>query len=166
MKILDLQRRIEKFMGLAKEHGVKLTPQRLEIFCEVSSNSNHPNAEVLYQSIKKRMPTVSLDTVYRTLWMLSDLGVISTINHSHSGICFDANVQQHHHYICTHCGTTKDFECVALNDLPIPKAVEEFGSISMSRIEVRGLCVRCAKDKAGKLVSNKGKRPQRKKGPQ
>ena len=71
-----VDRRVDRFKSAAAAAGVKLTHQRLEIFREVASSVEHPDAEAVVRSVRKRMPTVSIDTVYRTLWMLNDLGLI------------------------------------------------------------------------------------------
>ena len=71
------------------------------------------------------MPTVSLDTVYRTLWMLNDLGLITTLGPRRGSVRFDANLGTHHHYVCVRCGLTRDFESAELDELRIPRAVKE-----------------------------------------
>ena len=63
----ETTRRVAQFKATAKARGIKLTPQRLEIFREVASSLEHPDAETVYRAVHARMPTVSLDTVYRTL---------------------------------------------------------------------------------------------------
>jgi Fur family peroxide stress response transcriptional regulator len=61
--------RLERFRTAAREAGIRLTPQRLAIFEAVANNAAHPSAESVYRSVRESMPTVSLDTIYRTLWM-------------------------------------------------------------------------------------------------
>jgi len=63
---------------------------------------------------------VSLDTVYRTLWMLNDLQLIATLGPRRESVRFDANLEPHHHYICVRCGLAKDFESGELNALASP----------------------------------------------
>jgi Fur family peroxide stress response transcriptional regulator len=142
----EVERRVEHFKEAARKAGVKLTHQRLEIFREVASSVEHPSAEVVLKALKPRMPTLSLDTVYRTLWLLSDLGLISTLGPRREVARFDANLTQHHHYVCARCGLTRDFESEELNALNIPESVAEFGSIDTTRVEVRGVCARCAQE--------------------
>ena len=77
--LADVERRIEQFKAAARNSGVKLTHQRIEIFREIASSVEHPDAEAVFRGVQPRMPTVSLDTVYRTLWMLHDLGMISVV---------------------------------------------------------------------------------------
>jgi Fur family peroxide stress response transcriptional regulator len=126
-----------------KDAGVKLTHQRLEIFRELVASEEHPDAESLFRAVQQRMPTVSLDTVYRTLWMLHDLGLVTTLGPQRARTRFDANLEPHHHYVCTRCGLVRDFESEELNGLRVPAAVRRLGSIVDAQVEVRGLCARC-----------------------
>jgi len=143
----EVERRIERFKASAREAGVKLTHQRLEIFREVASSLEHPDAETVFQGVRKRMPTVSLDTVYRTLWMLSELGLVTTLGPRHEGVRFDANPEPHHHYVCLRCGLARDFESLELDEIRVPAAARAFGSIVTTHVEARGICSRCAKTK-------------------
>jgi Fur family transcriptional regulator, peroxide stress response regulator len=74
----ELDRRLERFREAARRAGVRLTHQRLEIFRELASSIEHPAAEAVFRAVQARISMVSLDTVYRTLWMLEDLGLITT----------------------------------------------------------------------------------------
>jgi len=104
----------------------------------------HPDAETIFESVKPRMPTVSLDTVYRTLWLLHGLGLIATLGPRHESVRFDANLEHHHHYVCMRCGLARDFESAELNALRVPDAVKELGSVLATQVEVRGICDKCA----------------------
>lgn len=159
MKIesIKVELRLEQFKAAAKEAGVKLTHQRLEIFREVASSLEHPDAETVFRAVQARMPTVSLDTVYRTLWMLNNLGLITTLGPRRESVRFDAKLEHHHHYICMRCGLTRDFESAELNTLRIPGAVKGFGSVVTTHVEVRGICDRCAKKEAEKTAPKNSK---------
>jgi len=140
------EQRLERFRAAAKQAGVKLTHQRLEIFRELASSLEHPDAETVFRGVQARIPTVSLDTVYRTLWMLNDLGLVTTLGPRRESIRFDANLRPHHHYICVRCGLTRDFVSADLDGLRIPRAVRTFGSVGDTRVEVRGTCAGCGKE--------------------
>jgi Fur family peroxide stress response transcriptional regulator len=144
----EVELRMERFKAVARNSGVKLTHQRLEIFREIASSREHPDAETLLRAIQPRMPTVSLDTVYRTLWMLNSLGLISTLGPRRDSLRFDANVSPHHHYVCIRCGLVRDFESPDLNSLPIPARVTGLGSVVESHVEIRGVCDTCAAQQA------------------
>jgi Fur family peroxide stress response transcriptional regulator len=135
-----------EFESVARRSGVKLTHQRLEIFREVASRIDHPAVEAIFRAVQARIPTVSLDTVYRTLWLLEDLGLLSSLEPRHGGVRFDANLQRHHHYVCVRCGLTRDFESPAFDALRAPSSVTSFGEVVATRVELRGVCRTCSRN--------------------
>jgi Fur family transcriptional regulator, peroxide stress response regulator len=141
----ELEQRLNRCQEGLKKAGVKLTHQRLEIFKEVAKSGDHPDAETIYKGLRKRLPTVSLDTVYRTLWLLLDLGLIDTLGTPHHGVRFDANTRPHHHFVCKKCGMTSDFYCEELDQITIPAAVKKLGRVEKTQVEIRGVCSRCSK---------------------
>jgi Fur family transcriptional regulator, peroxide stress response regulator len=141
----EIECRLERFKEVARHAGIKLTHQRLEIFRAVASSVEHPSAEGIYQAVRASMPTISLDTVYRTLWLFIDLGLLNTFGQRQESVRFDANLAQHHHYRCVKCGMVRDFESAELDNLPIPDSVSCFGDITGAQVEVQGVCARCAK---------------------
>jgi Fur family peroxide stress response transcriptional regulator len=145
----EVARRLEQFKAAVREAGVKLTHQRLEIFHAVAASHDHPSAEAVYRAVQATTPTVSLDTVYRTLWLLTDLGLLSTLGPRQGSVRFDANVESHHHYVCTRCGLVRDFDSEDLHALKIPDTVKEFGQVVSAHVEVRGICEPCAKNSPG-----------------
>lgn len=157
---MKVERQVEQFKAAAKAAGLKLTHQRLEIFREVASSLKHPDAETVFRAVQARMPTVSLDTVYRTLWMLNDLGLVTTLGPRRESVRFDANLEQHHHYVCVRCGSARDFESAELNALRIPDVVKKFGSVVATHVEVRGVCDRCAKEETEESVAKSRRQPQ------
>ena len=136
--------RLERLTEAARKAGLPLTHQRLEVLRELAGTEEHPDAKTLHRAVQRRVPTVSLDTVYRTLWKLHDLGLVETLGHERDGMRFDANPDRHHHFVCTECGLVRDFESEALDGLRIPAAVRRLGSVVEARVEVRGLCARHA----------------------
>lgn len=139
-----LKSRLAQLREGLKRAGVKSTHQRLEIFREVVKSGDHPDAETVFQGVRKRVPTVSLDTVYRTLWLFSDLGLITTLGAARERVRFDANVKPHHHFVCSKCGLTRDFFCEEFDRLRVPDAVKQFGGIDKMQVEITGVCQRCA----------------------
>lgn len=156
----EIARRLEHFKASAKGAGVKLTHQRLEIFREIASSVEHPDAEAVFRAVQRRMPTVSLDTVYRTLWTLSELGLITTVGPRRESVRFDANLEHHHHYVCVRCGLTRDFVTPELDTLRVPDAVKRLGSVLATHVEVRGTCESCTKRKADESVTGGRKKPR------
>jgi Fur family peroxide stress response transcriptional regulator len=139
----DFAERLERFKTACRDAGVKVTHQRIEIFREIATSMEHPDAEAVFRGVQVRVPSVSLDTVYRTLWLLTDLGLVSTLGPRRESVRFDGNVSPHHHYVCTRCGLTRDFESDELDSLALPRGLQGFGSVSTTRVEVRGMCAAC-----------------------
>lgn len=146
----DINERVARFNDACRKSGAKLTHQRMEIFREVAQTGNHPDAENVFHGVRKRMPTVSLDTVYRTLWWLKELGLIKTLGPPRERTRFDANLSRHHHFICIRCGMTRDFYSDKFDKLKLPESVESIGQAEMTQVEVKGICHKCAaKEKPG-----------------
>ena len=140
----DIELRIARFEKVCRDSGAKLTHQRMEIFREVLLTADHPDAEKVFQGVRRRMPTVSLDTVYRTLWWLKDLGLITTLGLSRERARFDANLSRHHHFVCSQCGLTRDFYSDEFDSLVLPDSVLSIGQAEKIQLEVRGICLKCA----------------------
>jgi Fur family peroxide stress response transcriptional regulator len=141
----ELQKRMNHLKAGLRRSGVKLTHQRLEIFREVAKSGDHPDVETIFLGVRGRVPTVSLDTVYRTLWLLIDLGLLTTLGPPRERVRFDANMSSHHHFICRKCGMARDFLSHKFDRLKIPSAVKALGKVESTQIEVRGICYRCSK---------------------
>ena len=146
----EIERRLDWLRAAFRKSGVKLTHQRLEIFRAIAARADHPGADTVFQAVKTRLPTVSLDTVYRTLWLLHDLGLVTTLGPRREGVRFDPNLDRHHHYVCVRCGLVQDFESSRLAALRVPPSVGNFGSVEQVQVEVRGLCRRCSARDAGR----------------
>jgi Fur family peroxide stress response transcriptional regulator len=134
---------LEHFKDVLKHAGIKHTHQRIEIFREVVQTDQHPDAETVYNGVRTRIPTISLDTVYRTLILLTDLGIITSLKEPHERMRFDANRHPHHHFVCTECGMVRDFYHPEFDALPVPDTVQTFGNVGRARVEFRGVCWQC-----------------------
>ena len=140
----DIGQRMARFNEVCRKSGAKLTHQRMEIFREVAQSTDHPDVEKVYQGVRKRMPTVSLDTVYRTLGWLKELGLITTLGPPRERTRFDANLSHHHHFVCFQCGLTRDFYSDKFDKLTLPESIQSIGYVETTQVEVKGVCVKCA----------------------
>jgi Fur family transcriptional regulator, peroxide stress response regulator len=134
---------MEHFLASCQKQGVKITHQRIEIFRELASTRRHPDANWIYQRVRKRMPTVSLDTVYRNLKLLEERGLISIVGMSHERLRFDANMSPHHHFTCLKCSKICDFQSDHPKRLAWPEEAKTFGQPLSIHFEVRGICKDC-----------------------
>jgi Fur family peroxide stress response transcriptional regulator len=145
----EVEKRVHRLEEGLKRSGVRITHQRLEILRELAESGEHPDAETIYRGVRKRIPPLSLDTVYRTLWLLLDQGLISTLGASRERARFDANIKPHHHFVCSKCGMTRDFYSEEFDQLEVPDSVKEFGSAEKTQVEIRGICVNCREEGKG-----------------
>jgi Fur family peroxide stress response transcriptional regulator len=138
------QSEIDAFCDACHRLGIKATQQRLEIFREVALSREHPDAVAVFHGVQSRLPTVSLDTVYRTLKTLTEFGFITTLGPRQDSLRFDANKQPHHHYACVKCGKVQDVTATLLDAANVQRVMSTYGSVQSAQLEVRGLCNTCA----------------------
>ena len=145
----ELKEMLADFARGLRGAGIRMTPQRLEIYRQTAATTAHPDIETIHREVRKTMPGVSLDTVYRALALFGELGLISTVRPQGHHVRFDANISPHHHFICSLCGATFDFEDRDLDNLRIPKSACALGRVVSRHVELRGLCTSCAAGAAG-----------------
>jgi Fur family peroxide stress response transcriptional regulator len=98
-----------------RESGLRLTHQRLEVAREVARSDEHPDVQTIYRGVRERIPTISLDTVYRTVAALAELGLIIRVGATPGPVRYDANVARHHHFMCTRCSLIRDVYSASLD---------------------------------------------------
>lgn len=132
-----------EFVDFCRELGIKPTHQRTEIYRELMETEDHPNAETIYGNVRKRIPAISLDTVYRTLRLFEQKGIISRVSEAGESMRFDGNTKRHHHFICVACGKVRDFYSDDFNNLIAPEEVARLGEVGSVHVEIRGVCNDC-----------------------
>lgn len=127
---------------LFRERGLKVTPQRACIFEVLHDNHHHPNAESVFVQAQRRMPTMSLKTVYQTLNDLAQMGQIQQLDLGTGAARFDPNVTPHSHLVCTGCGTVRDLY-VDLSSVDVPAAQLQDFEVGSVEVVFRGRCPTC-----------------------
>jgi Fur family transcriptional regulator, ferric uptake regulator len=117
--------------------GYKATPQRLAVL-EAVAAEQHQSLE----GIRARCPRVGMVTVYRTLGLLSGLGLVRRLDLG-SGPRYELAEDHHHHLICEGCGEITEFEQCPLDLRGLPAASDGFRVIAHS-LEVYGTCAGCS----------------------
>lgn len=134
------------FENACREAGLRLTHQRLEIYSELAVACDHPTAEIIHQRIRKKIPTISLDTVYRTLATFAHHGLINKIETVESQARFEVKITRHHHLICRKCNAINDFQWESLDDVNLPVEISRWGRIENKNVIVYGTCSQCMGD--------------------
>ncbi|MHA2097326.1 MAG: Fur family transcriptional regulator [Candidatus Kariarchaeaceae archaeon] len=140
----------EELIGFLHSKGFKVTHQRLAIFKYLSNNDSHPTAETIYEAMKKILPTISQGTVYKTLSMLTEIGILHELNYINAPTRYDINTSFHINVICTQCGTIVDHESERVEKLWNQISNELGGNITGQRFDVYQNCGNCSN------VSEKG----------
>ena len=124
--------------------GLRLTPQRQQVYDVLIQKRDHPTAEEVFIRSKKTMPDISMATVYNCLDALVKCGLVRQVQLERGATRFCQNMEKHCHYYCDECGTVFD---VALTGnsavVPRPKGFK----IDRYEIAVHGLCAGCATKK-------------------
>lgn len=131
-----------------KEEGYKLTPQRIAILNAIEENKGlHLNTEEIYDLVKQSNPEMGLATVYRTLQLLEQLEVVSSLNLEDGCVRYelysDEGQHNHHHLICSNCGRVIEVEGDLLDDLEDKIESEYDFRILDHKLKFYGICSKC-----------------------
>jgi len=143
MKNEMIQERVSEFIARSKELGIKVTPQRIAIYRELASTDQHPSTETIYKKIKDYYPNISLTTVYRTLETFEKLGLISVVNVLYNAARYDANLDPHHHIVCTSCKKVEDVYDECLNNLDVSNKTLGDYKVEGYSLLLSGVCTDC-----------------------
>ena len=127
--------------------NLRRTHQREVILQELRAVPNHPTADELYERVRKRLPRISLATVYRNLEVLAELGVIQKIESSGRQKRFDGNPMEHHHIRCVHCGRVDDIEAGEIKEIKLPETSREGYKVLGYNVAFFGVCPSCSEKK-------------------
>jgi len=124
---------------------LRMTHQREVILDELGRCKNHPTADTLYERVKKRLPRISLATVYRNLEILSEAGMIKKLEISGRQKRFDWDLEQHDHIFCVQCRRVDNIEIDRDQKLSLPPGEDLGYRIAGCRVEFFGVCPKCQK---------------------
>lgn len=134
---------MQEFAAKCRKAGLKLTHQRLETYRLLLQLPDHPTAETLHKRLLVSLPSLSLDTVYRTLATLEECNLVRRIQTTESQARFEAVCDQHHHLICNRCKRVIDFAWHEVDTLSLPTTVTAWGVIETKNMVIYGTCAAC-----------------------
>jgi Fur family transcriptional regulator, peroxide stress response regulator len=135
------------FIATCRAAGLKVTQQRIEICSELARSKDHPSAELLHRRLRKRLPSISLDTVYRTLETFLEHGLIQKVETTESLARYEVAHLRHHHVICRRCRGIVDFLWPAIDESRLPKDVTGWGRVESRNVVVYGICKACMRSR-------------------
>jgi len=138
-----IEKKLDRFKAICKDHGIKLTPQRLLIYEELINQDEHPSTDMLYQRVKETFPTVSFDTVNRTLLTFYKIGVAGLVEGTGNPKRFDGNLDKHHHFQCVKCKKIVDIYSDVYDHIPVPPEIQNTFTILNKTVHLEGICTEC-----------------------
>lgn len=140
--------RFNQLIAALKEHDFRLTPQRVELVRLIAASEGHPSASELHAKIRRKFPTMSHATVYKTLTLLKEINQVLEIdlrNDSH----YDGNrPEPHPHLICTRCNKIIDGD-LSLDQESLRRLEQASGyKIIRPQISLYGLCPECQEERS------------------
>ena len=127
------------------QQTLRMTHQREIILAELKRNRNHPSADELYTAVKKRIPHISLATVYRNLETLSNAGLVRKLEVTGRQKRFDGNLDPHDHITCTVCQRIDDIFPDPDEERALFAAQQERHGYMLTgwSVEYYGICPEC-----------------------
>ena len=129
---------------LLVRRGVRATPRRLEVLTELARERDDVTAQVLWHRLRRRNSQTGLATVYRTLALLADKGVVDTLSHHGTELCYRLCTESHHHHLmCSSCHRVVEVEECGLGTWLDAVSAEHGFVATDHRVEITGLCAAC-----------------------
>ena len=136
----------EELLALRRK-GMRLTPQRQAIYHFLKNTKSHPTAEEIFAYLHPRFPGLSRGTVYNTLNMLAQEGLLRELRVDETASRFDADTSQHHHAVCRACGRVVDYYGPSLDSLTRAAEAETGYLLEGAELYFEGFCPACRADR-------------------
>jgi Fur family transcriptional regulator, peroxide stress response regulator len=137
---------MENLVQKLRDRRIAVTPQRLAVMEVLEGRRDHPTADLIYQEVRRQLPAISFNTVYKTLEILCQRGMVIKVNPLHAVARYDGETGQHAHLICRQCHhiIDLDWDGSAVPSLP-PQDLHGF-QVEHPSLIYWGLCPRCQQE--------------------
>ena len=134
---------------ILRQAGKRITPQRVLILETMREAGGHLDADEIYHLARQKAPRLSLSTVYRTLAMLKEAGLVDELHLGEEHYHYEIKGDGHHHLICQGCGKVVEFECPFSQEF-----LRDLGSgydfeITGAHLDLLGYCAECQQKVSG-----------------
>jgi Fur family transcriptional regulator, peroxide stress response regulator len=137
----------EQFRELAAEHGLTVTHQRQVVYEAVIASHGHYSPEDIYATVRRRIPSISLATVYNNLRLFIECGLLREVTPHAPTLRVDGNLKPHHHLVCSRCKAVRDIEGEFIDFKRLSPHVPRGFDLTQPTVEVFGLCRKCSAKK-------------------
>ncbi len=144
------------FRELCAEHGLTATHQRQVLYEVMQTMPGHPSPEEVYARVRRRVPAISLATVYKNIHLFVERGVLKQLSVHHGSLRVERNNLHHYHQVCSQCREIKDIDEKDLGTLPKVHTLPGGFEVERYSIDVIGLCARCQAENTSRRSGNAG----------
>jgi len=139
-----------------ESYKLRDTKARQVMVDEISKVCSHPTADEVYDLVRKRLPRISLGTIYRNLELLSEKGLIQKLDLAGTQRRYDGNTENHYHFRCLACGLVKDIMIHPFEEWEMGLPQDTGYEILGHRLEFFGICPSCKLEKKNGPVDPAG----------
>ena len=129
--------------ALLRDKGFKVTPQRLAIYSVLSATKAHPSAEMIFNELQPHYPTMSLATVYKTIEILKEIGLVQILNVGEDSFRYDAVTHNHPHIRCMSCGRVDDLDNIDSSEFISDVSSKTAYRLTGQQFYFYGVCPEC-----------------------
>ena len=128
---------------MCRERGLAATHQRLVIFEELRAASGHPSPELIYERVRRRIPSISLGTVYKNIRTFLEAGLLREVSLHHGSTRLETNLTPHHHVVCARCKSILDVPAGEIEPLQFRGSLPAGFQVERYAVEIVGRCAAC-----------------------
>ena len=136
------------FRELCQQHGIAVTHQRQVLFEIMQGMHGHPSPEEVYARVKKKIPAISLATVYKNIHLFVESGIFREVSMHHGTLRVEMNSRPHHHMVCSMCKSISDIDEADLGLLPSHQKLPGGFLVERYAVDVIGICPECQAKKS------------------
>lgn len=133
-----------KFRDLCHRHSLAATHQRQVIYETVMSLPGHPSPEAIYGRVRRKIPSISLATVYKNIQTFLDSGMLREVSLHHGAMRVESNHEPHHHLVCVRCKSIEDIEAGNLHPVRLRNKLPHGFKVERIAIDILGICRACS----------------------
>jgi Fur family peroxide stress response transcriptional regulator len=137
-----------QFRKVCEHAGLAVTHQRQVIYEVLTAIEGHPSPEEVYARVKRRIPSISLATVYKNIHLFIESGIFHQVSLHHGSMRVETNHTAHHHLVCTECKSIADIDADLLGLSNMEHRLPGGFLVQRLAVDVLGLCEACQKQQA------------------
>jgi Fur family peroxide stress response transcriptional regulator len=131
------------FRELCRENGIAVTHQRQVLYETMQAMHGHPSPEEVYARVKKKVPAISLATVYKNIHLFVESGVFREVSMHHGSLRVEINAEPHHHVVCSKCKKISDIDEKELGLVAKRRRLPGGFLVERYAVDVIGVCSAC-----------------------